>query len=295
MTGFAVIDVETTGLSARNDRIIEIAVVHVDTNGTITGNWETLINPERNLAAQHIHHIHAHQVLHAPRFTAIAQDLEALLSGRVPVAHNAPFDARFITAEFQRTSIPFHRQHDFLCTMQLSQRYLPGVGKPLADCCAACGITINNAHTALADATATAQLLATYLANSPPHDWEPHLTAASHLPQKPLPDDLHTRWYPRNQSTTENTVAIILDRLDSDVFDLTTTEDHNTYLTALEQALSSGHLSDHDAYALADLARNLGMGRDTAQDLHRHFYDQHVADQPLGAHSLTWLLALTSS
>lgn len=38
MTGYAVIDVETTGLSSRNDRVIELAVVHTDTHGTITGH-----------------------------------------------------------------------------------------------------------------------------------------------------------------------------------------------------------------------------------------------------------------
>jgi DNA polymerase-3 subunit epsilon len=48
--GFAVVDFETTGLIAENnDRIIEIAVVHLNEAGVITGSWETLLNPVRDL------------------------------------------------------------------------------------------------------------------------------------------------------------------------------------------------------------------------------------------------------
>ena len=56
--GFAVIDLETTGLFAGgHDRIVEIAVVHTDAHGSVTGAWETLVNPQRDLGPQRIHHI----------------------------------------------------------------------------------------------------------------------------------------------------------------------------------------------------------------------------------------------
>ena len=61
--GFAVIDFETTGLSpAKHDRVIEVAVVHVDENGRVEGQWETLINPGRDLGRQDIHRIRASDI-----------------------------------------------------------------------------------------------------------------------------------------------------------------------------------------------------------------------------------------
>lgn len=50
MTGFAVVDFETTGFNSRgSDRVVEVAVVHVDRRGKVTGKWQTVLNPERDL------------------------------------------------------------------------------------------------------------------------------------------------------------------------------------------------------------------------------------------------------
>lgn len=85
---FAVIDFETTGLfPGEHDRVIEVAVVHSDPHGTITGRWETLINPGRDLGPQRLHQIRAADVMKAPFFVQIAGQLLELLRGRVLVAH----------------------------------------------------------------------------------------------------------------------------------------------------------------------------------------------------------------
>ena len=97
--GFAVIDFETTGLfPGGHDRVIEVAVVHVSSDGQIEGQWETLINPGRDLGRQDIHRVRAADVMNAPDFAQIAPQLLALLDGRVIVAHNAGFDVRFLLA-----------------------------------------------------------------------------------------------------------------------------------------------------------------------------------------------------
>jgi DNA polymerase-3 subunit epsilon len=57
--GFAVVDVETTGLFPGSHRVAEIAIVHVDPEGNVTDRWETLINPQRDLGPQRIHGIRA--------------------------------------------------------------------------------------------------------------------------------------------------------------------------------------------------------------------------------------------
>ncbi len=50
VSGYAVVDLETTGIHpGRHERIVEVAVVHVSPRGVITGTWETLVNPRRDL------------------------------------------------------------------------------------------------------------------------------------------------------------------------------------------------------------------------------------------------------
>ena len=103
--GFAVIDLETTGLSpGAHERVVEIAIVHADEYGTVTDQWETLVNPQRHVGAEHIHGIRAGDLIDAPAFADIADDVMHLLSGRVMVAHNARFDRGFLAAEFGRAS-----------------------------------------------------------------------------------------------------------------------------------------------------------------------------------------------
>lgn len=61
--GFAVIDLETTGLSPHADRVIEVAVIQFDRDLVPYGELTTLINPGRDIGATHIHHITARQMI----------------------------------------------------------------------------------------------------------------------------------------------------------------------------------------------------------------------------------------
>jgi DNA polymerase III subunit epsilon len=126
-TGYAVIDVETTGLRPSwHDRVIEIGIVHTDLTGNVTGEWNTLVNPERDLGPQHIHGISAADIRHAPTFKEIAGALVTLLHGRVPVAHNLPFDAAFLQHEFTRAGLSTPAWAEYgVCTMAQAQRFLP--------------------------------------------------------------------------------------------------------------------------------------------------------------------------
>jgi DNA polymerase-3 subunit epsilon len=127
MSRYAVIDVETTGLSpAHHHRIVEIAVVLIDDDGNIVYEWETLLNPQRDVGATEIHGLSAGDVYSAPTFGQVASELGSLLRGRVPVAHNLSFDGPFLASEFKRLGyiVPLTRTAG-LCTMRLASRYLP--------------------------------------------------------------------------------------------------------------------------------------------------------------------------
>ncbi|MCS7483650.1 exonuclease domain-containing protein [Umezawaea endophytica] len=181
--GYAVVDTETTGFAARGrDRIVEVAVVHLDETGTITNEWCTLINPARDLGPQHIHHITAAEIWHAPTFAEISGALAAQLRNRVLVAHNLSFDARFLSAEFGRLGIDWPTTG--LCTMRLSDQYLPHrTGRSLQACCDAAGIPPHNAHSALHDAQAAAHLFTTYLRTAGhPTPWQHLINSATNDP-----------------------------------------------------------------------------------------------------------------
>lgn len=156
--GYAVIDLETTGFSpARGDRIVEVGVVLVDDDGVVEDEWTTLINPQRDVGATHVHGIRASDVVDAPLFGDIAAHLVSLLSGRMLAAHNQEFDLRFLRAELAANGYALPAAYTALCTMLWSRASF-GAAK-LSDVCAALKIEHGSAHAALGDARATAAVI----------------------------------------------------------------------------------------------------------------------------------------
>ncbi len=275
--GFAVIDVETTGLfPGRHDRVVELAVVHTDEFGVVTGHWETLLNPGRDLGPQHIHGIRAADVLDAPTIEQVAADVVTLIDGRVPVAHNASFDSRFVSSELARAGILLDPDADYLCTMQLARQFLPGVGRSLADCCDALGITNDNAHRALDDALATAAVLRSYIAGGEREFWYAHLDRALDRRWAAAPSSFE-HWMPRPTLAHPLTAASFLRRITAKLPDLSGPDEHRTYFAFLDRALIDRHLSAHESRGLADLANELGIGLDTVETLHLTYFDSVAA------------------
>jgi DNA polymerase III subunit epsilon len=169
MPAFAVIDFETTGFSpARGDRAVEIGVVLLSADGVREGEWDTLLNPMRDVGASWVHGITDDDVQQAPEFGDVAGVLSELLAGRVIVAHNLAFDARFLDGEYRRLGHELGiGAESGLCTMRLAHRYAPGPQVTLEACCERCGIDQRAAHTALDDARATGRLLRHYLEREP--------------------------------------------------------------------------------------------------------------------------------
>lgn len=101
---FTVFDLETTGMSPVNDRIVEIAAVRVDTDGTET-RFQSLVNPGRPIpwSASRIHRITDDMVASAPTFTQVAYRFMDLAKDSILVAHNARFDLGFLQESLART------------------------------------------------------------------------------------------------------------------------------------------------------------------------------------------------
>ncbi|WP_270407455.1 exonuclease domain-containing protein [Brachybacterium paraconglomeratum] len=178
---FAVIDVETTGLDPERERILELAILRADEQGRPIDQWVTRFHPGGPVRATHIHGITDADVAGAPRFADLAVQIGTALQGLVLVAHNAEFDLAFLQAEFARASLPMPQVSTY-CTLQGSTVYLPHLRRrTLAECCAALGVTHQQAHSALGDAYAAAGLLERYLAMDRQTGYDAPLTASRAL------------------------------------------------------------------------------------------------------------------
>lgn len=152
MTKYAVVDVETTGFG-KADRVVELAVVVFDpVSGGVVDEFETLLNPMRDIGAIDVHGVTASMVEAAPTFEEAVPTIARILGDNVLVAHNLPFDRRFLLQEFSRVGVDVDAGTG-ICTLKLS-------GERLDLACERFGINIESQHRALVDARATAQLLA---------------------------------------------------------------------------------------------------------------------------------------
>lgn len=107
MGPFTVFDLETTGMSAVRDRIVEIGAVRVETDGTFS-RFETLVNPGIPIPWQitRVHGIDNEMVADAPRFKDAAYKFLDFIKGSRLVAHNARFDLSFLQESLARNALP---------------------------------------------------------------------------------------------------------------------------------------------------------------------------------------------
>jgi DNA polymerase III subunit epsilon len=177
---FAVVDVETSGLSLRRHHVLQIGLVVVDGGGRVLDRWSSLVAPRRRwwfrVGPVGIHGIRRQMVRAAPPGRQVLTELAARLGDARFVAHNAAFDADFLrkASKTHGVVIPIVNP---LCTLTLSRRLDPDrqLSHRLADLCARYGIELVRPHDALADADATAAVL--------PHLLRAHgITSAAQLP-----------------------------------------------------------------------------------------------------------------
>lgn len=103
---FTVFDIETTGMSPARDRIIEIAAIRIDVDGSQT-EFQALVNPGRRIpaAVSRIHHITDDMVADADDFSRVGEGFLELSQDSILVAHNARFDLSFLQESLQRESL----------------------------------------------------------------------------------------------------------------------------------------------------------------------------------------------
>jgi DNA polymerase-3 subunit epsilon len=283
--GFVVIDVETTGLSPNTDRILELAVVRTDVRGHVTSEWSSRFNPQGPVGATHIHGITEADVRHAPLFTDRIDEIVSQLEGAAVVAHNARFDTAFLRGEFARAGwqMPWLPT---LCTLEASRQYLPDLDRRrLPDCCHAARVRLTDAHSALGDARATADLLAYYLdPNTPPAPLAGHLDLAhegaavvwphgpSAEPLTPPTERPKTRsQYRTPVKVSPSLLSMLADYSLQDALDEGAPDGAAGYLELLMEVLEDGIVTDDESGALADTVVIYGLSEHDVEDAHRGF------------------------
>ncbi|MDA1231757.1 MAG: 3'-5' exonuclease [Planctomycetota bacterium] len=164
MALFAVLDVETTGLSpVQGDRVVEIAVVILDEQFRVVRMFDSLVNPKRSIPTQvtQIHGISNSAVRSAPTFANLLPGLMDCLSDVTHlVAHNISFDLGFLRSELSECGADMPQSFGRLCTMQIARRKRVAHNAKLSSVASALRIpTIALAHRAIVDAAVTARIL----------------------------------------------------------------------------------------------------------------------------------------
>ena len=154
---YVCIDLETTGLNPKTDRIIEIGVVKME-NNVVVDEWETFVNPDRKLEERIIEltGIHDEQLSSAPKIEEVLPRLLEMTEGFVLLGHSVLFDYSFVKKAAVNQKMTFERYG--IDTLKIARKYLADLGSRSLPClCRHYGID-HSAHRALHDARATNEL-----------------------------------------------------------------------------------------------------------------------------------------
>lgn len=159
---YVVVDCETTGGSpTRGDRVTEIAAVRVDRRGRVQDEVRSLVNPMRPIPRfiTRLTNITDDMVADAPTFLELAPRLQQIMAGAVFVAHNAPFDLRFVEWELERGDYGGPRGR-VLCTARLARKAMPELrSRSLDSLIDFYGLVCAARHRAYGDALATVDVM----------------------------------------------------------------------------------------------------------------------------------------
>ena len=160
---YVAFDLETTGLSADNDRIIEIGAV-LFRDGKETERFQTFVDPGRKLEQKIVEltGITDNMLVGAPKIEEVLPQFLQFVGGRVVVAHNAKFDTSFIRAACREQGITYELTS--VDTLSLSQQLMPQMNKFKLDVIAkALKLPGFNHHRAADDANICGQIMAKFM------------------------------------------------------------------------------------------------------------------------------------
>ncbi len=187
---YAIIDIETTGGSAKRDKITEVAIIISD-GSKVIDSYESLVNPGVSIPYNitRITGITNDMVKEAPRFYEIAKHIVEKTEGCIFVAHNVQFDYNFIKNHFASLGYTFSKRR--LCTVKMSRKAFPGLKSySLGNLIKTFDIKTTDRHRAMEDARATTIIFHDILSKSSEEISRKHLIKESIASTK-LPDGIN--------------------------------------------------------------------------------------------------------
>ncbi|MGM0437455.1 MAG: PolC-type DNA polymerase III [Bacillota bacterium] len=161
---FVVFDLETTGLSPKNNEIIEIGAVKVK-NNEIIDHYQSFVNPDQKIPSKitDLTGINNDMVADAKKIEDILDDFINFIDDSILVAHNADFDYSFLQSAFQKSNKD-EAEYSVLDTLALSRALLDGIKNHKLNTLAKYfNVNLENHHRADDDAEATAKILLEFL------------------------------------------------------------------------------------------------------------------------------------
>ncbi len=161
---FCVIDLETTGGSPEKDKIFEIGMTKIE-NLTITEERSFMVNPEKEIPefVQRLTGVKQSDVMGAPRFEEIADEVIQFAGDTILVAHNTSFDIPFLNAKLKESGRPTF-ENRVLCTNVMTKYMIPDiVNSNLEYMGKIFDLGDQKAHRAIEDARVTAKLLLKFI------------------------------------------------------------------------------------------------------------------------------------
>lgn len=154
---YVCVDLETTGLNPKTDRIIEIGAVKVE-KGISTGTFETFVNPGRKLTERitELTGIRDEELADAPDIREVLPELLAFAEEEVLLGHSVLFDYSFLKKAAVNQRLTFEKQG--IDTLKIARTFLPGLESRSLDFLCRYYEIPHKAHRALADARATCAL-----------------------------------------------------------------------------------------------------------------------------------------
>ncbi len=156
---YVVFDIETTGLSNKNDRITEIGALKIDARGRVLDSFSQLVNPEMPIPEfiVNLTGITDEMVQDQPTIDRVIIDFYDFFKDSVLVAHNATFDVGFIRANLSKLGIEL--DSPVIDTLELARASFPNLKNHKLNTLAKyLNVSLENHHRAVDDATATADI-----------------------------------------------------------------------------------------------------------------------------------------
>jgi DNA polymerase-3 subunit epsilon len=275
MSNIIVLDTETTGFNfSKTDRIVEIAAIKYNQSFDELGRFETLLNPRRDLGAQHVHGIEAAWVLNAPQFADVCDELLTFMDNSIIIGHNIEFDLNFLKAELKRIGrLEPNFEGHYLDTLKISQSLFgPSQACKLSDLAVLLDLETYELHAAVGDVLTTVQLMRELVARD--------VVVSALLNQaldNPLSIDAAKNEIPivlvtRPRISNETNVGFILSLVDALPSITPNSADRSSYLEYLRRAIADGVITNDEAEELLQIAQDIGLSLEDIAELHKQVF-----------------------